>query len=681
MKQVQPYHYLVFLAGLFILAGLALFSLQLLPSAEGRSMPVDPLTQNTAGDLYDLWFTGVNLYDLSIDHNLTAILFSADNNKVSLLDRDRKLRWDKVFATAPLQAKLSSCGNYAVVGTAGGRLHFTTADQQFSWDDDGDPVELLAISPNGAWIAAFRSNEEQGYQYLELYSQAGELQWTVETGPVLNLYLSSEYLEQTNLYYTALEQEQPQIYAVSLDGRELWTKNNQMLAAVSRHGSRIAAIQENRLIVYDALGYELWSTALPIVPQTVLFNPQNYNRVLVYGSREEIGDNFFYFDLAEDLLWMKNIEDRSLFAFTADGRHIVTSSWRHYKEDYTQMKILDHDGLEINNWEVAMRVEHLLVSGHPTLAVIGGDDGYIDLVDLRTLIMLNGNGVSAAPLYRPVSAGISSGETKVTLFFNNESGNLVPVARVVSLTDNPLQAALDELVRGPARGSALYRTIPDKEARITAAYEPSTGRLTLDLSPEFLILNGEAQSLSAFNSLIYTVSASPGVEEILLTSEGELLEQFGQLNIEQPLKAHKWQKPLFVPSVSGNRYYLAIQELADGELAEADLRELLGQVIRSARTTMAIIPGDLAVIELREANEQLQISFNRSFKEMFKEEAEEKEIQQLTLFLDSIFLTVFRNSRAQRADILVNGESWAPPAGYPALGRFYRQPCYINPEF
>ncbi len=681
MKRVQPYQYVVFLAGLFILAGLALFSLQLLPSAEGRRLPVDPLTQNAAGDLYDLWFTGVNLYDLSIDHNLTAILFSADNNKVSLLDRERKLRWDKVFATAPLQAKLSSCGNYAVVGTAGGRLHFTTTDQQFSWDDEGDPVELVAISPNGAWIAAFRSNEEQGYHYLELYNQAGELQWTIETGPVLNLYLSSEYLEQTNLYYTALEQEQPQIYALSLDGRELWTQNDQRLAAVSRHGSRIAAIQGNRLIVYDALGYELWSTGLPIEPQTVLFNPQNYNRVLVYGSREEIGDNFFYFDLAEDLLWMKNIEDGSLFAFTADGRHIVTSSWRHYKEDYTQMKIFDHDGLEINNWEVAMRVEHLLVSGHPTLVVIGGDDGYIDLVDLRTLITLNGNGVTTAPLYSPVSAGISSGETKVTLFFNNESGNLVPVTRAVSLTDNPLQAALDELVRGPARGSALYRTITDKEARITAAYEPSTGRLTLDLSPEFLILNGEAQSLSAFNSLIYTVSASPGVEEILLVSEGDPLKQFGPLNLEQPIKAYKWQKPLFVPSISGNRYYLTIQEMADSELAEADLKELLEQAIRSARTTLAVIPADLAVIELREANEQLQVDFNRSFKEMFKEEADEKEIQQITLFLDSIFLTVFKNSQVQRADILVNGENWIPPSDFPALSRFYRQPCYINPEF
>ncbi len=681
MKRVQPYYYIVVLAGLFFLAGLTLFSLQLFLPAESRSMPVDPLTQNPAGDLYDLWFTRVKLYDLSIDHNLTAILFSADNNKVSLLDRERKLLWDKIFATVPLQAKLSSCGKYAVVGTSGGRLHYTTTDQQFSWDDEGDPVELLAISPNGVWVAAYRSNEEQGHLYLELYNQSGELRWTIETGPIINLHLSSEYLEQTNLYYTALEQGIPQVYSVSLDGRELWTKSNQVLAAVSRHDSRIAAIQENRLIVYDALGYELWSTGLPIKPQTVLFNPQNYNRILVYGIREDIGDNFFYFDLAEDLLWVKNIEDGSLFAFTADGRHILTSSWRHYKEDYTQMKIFDHDGLEINNWEVAMRVEHLLVSGHPTLAVIGGDDGYIDLVDLKAQIAINGNEVSTAPLYSPVSAGISSEETMVTLFFNDESGNLVPVTRAVSRTDNPLQAALDELVRGPARGSALYRTIHNKEARITSSYEPATGSLTLDLSPEFLVQNGEAQSLNAFNSLIYTVSSSPGVEEILLVSGENLLEQFGQLKLEQPIKAHRWQKPLYVPLISGNRYYLAIKDMADSEFATADLKELLGQAIRSARTTIAIIPGDLAVLELRETSEQLQINFNKAFRKMFKGDATEKEIQQIALFLDSIFLTAFKNSRVQRADILVNGEPWTPPAGYPALGRFYRQPSYINPEF
>jgi WD40 repeat protein len=682
MKRIQPYQYIVVMAGLFILAGLVLFSLQLFVPVEGNSMTVDPLIQSPGGDLYDLWFSEVELYDLSIDHNLTAIIFSSDNNAVNLLDRERKLKWDKLFATAPLQAKLSSCGNYAAIGTAGGRLHFTSTDQQFYWDDEGDPIDLLAISPNGSWVAAARSKPAQGSYYLELYSQSGELKWTLETGSIQNLFVSSEYLEQTNVYYTSEEQGQPQISAVGLDGRELWVRNNQSLVSVSRHGSRIAAVQGKRLIVYDALGYELWGTSLSIDAETVLFNPQNYNRVLVYGSREDVGDNnLFYFDLAEDLLWTKNVEDDSLVAFTADGRYIVTSSWRYYKEDYTQMKLLDHDGLEVNSWEVAMRVEHLLVSGHPTLVVIGGEDGYIDLVDLKPLISVDGNGGSSAPLYSPVTVGSLPDETKIILYFSDENSNLVPVTRSINATDNPIQAALDELIRGPARGSALYRTIPDKTASIMAEYDPNTGRLVLDLSPHFLTLNGETQSLKALQSIIRTASANLGVEEIYLTSEQETLEQFGQVVVEQPFPAHQWVKPLFVPAFSGNRYYLTIQEAETDDEGEADLQELLEQLLRAARTSLPLIPANLAVIDLIILNEQVSINLTRSFKEIFAESAGEKEKLQVALFFDALFLTVFKNSRSQRAEILVDGESWTPPDGYPALERFYRQPCYLNPEF
>jgi len=43
-------------------------------------------------------------------------------------------------------------------------------------------------------------------------------------------------------------------------------------------------------------------------------------------------------------------------------------------------------------------------------------------------------------------------------------------------------------------------------------------------------------------------------------------------------------------------------------------------------------------------------------------------------------MTVFENSPSQRVEILVNGESWSPPAGYPSTSRFLRQPYFVNPE-
>jgi len=680
MKRIQPYYYIVALAGLFLLAGVILFSLQLVPTAESTGITVDPQTNSQGEDLYDLWFTSMGIYDLSVDHALSAILFSADNNTVNLLDRDRKLRWEKVFATSPKQAKISSCGGYAVIGTDGGRIYFTSTDQQISWNNEGDPVNLLAISPSASWVVAARTSPGEESHHLDLFSQAGRLNWQIDTGIVRNLYISSEYLEQAYVYFTSVEDERPVIKAVSLEGQEMWSYQDQRLVAASRHGSRLAAVEDNRLIVYDSLGYALWSTALPFEVNKVMFNPRNYNRILVYGSREGAGENLYYFDMAEDLLWMKRIADGSLFSFTADGQHIITSSWRHYKEDFTQMILLDRDGFEINSWEVAMRVEHLAVTGHPHLVVVGGDDGYIDIIDLQPLLSsTNGNGLPETPLYSPVITGLQADQTRITLYFTDEKANLVPVSRLISLTENPLRAAMEELIRGPARGSSLYRTIPDKNVSIDVDYDNAEGALYLDLTPELVSFNGSIQSETALNSLLMTVSDFKGVEEIYLTEGREMLDTFGDLAIDLPLLPMQIRNPIYVPIVSGSRYYLVVREGAGDDPGEVMLESLLEQVLRNSRS-LTFVPSDTGLIDVKTSSEQIQINLNRAFMNIFPEAGGEAEKLQATLILDALFLTAFENDRRQRAEILVEGEYWAPPEGYPPLNRFYRQPFYINPE-
>jgi spore germination protein GerM len=473
--------------------------------------------------------------------------------------------------------------------------------------------------------------------------------------------------------------EVPVIKAVNVEGNEMWSREDQNLVAVSRHGSRLAAVQGSRLIVYDSLGYALWSTALPFEVKTVMFNPQNYNRILVYGSREGAGENLFYFDLAEDLLWMKRIADGSLFSFTADGQHIVTSSWRHYKEDYTQMILLNRDGSEINTWEVAMRVEHLVITGHPHLIVVAGEDGFIDLIDLQPLINSNYNGMSEAPIYNPVSTGLQTDQTRITLYFSDENANLVPVSRLISLTENPLRASLEELVRGPARGSSLYRTIPDKDVSIDVDFDNTEGCLYLDLSPDMLSFNGVIQSETALDSLVMTASEFKAVEEIYLTIDRVPLSRFGNLDLVLPLAPHRFKKPVFVPVLSGTRYYLVVREGSSTDSGNETLQNLLEQVLRSLRA-LQLVPNDTELLNARVTAEQVQINFSRSFTELFPDEALETDRLKAALLLDAVFLTAFENSRRQRAEILVEGTAWSPPEGYPSLNRFYRQPYFLNPE-
>ncbi len=679
MKRFQPYFYLVALALLFVLAGLVLFSMHLWPRSESVDVIIDPQIQDEGGSLYDLWFTGSRIYDLDVDHGLTGILMSAENNKVNLLDSDRKLIWDKAFSTAPRQAKISSCGNNVVIGTEGGRLLYMSTDQQFWWDDQGLAVKDIAVSPNASWVAVSRAESDEDVHYLELFNRDGEKKWSIESPPIKKIHLSSEYLEQANIFYTYWEEEQPSIAAVDIDGENLWIHEGQSLAAVSKHGSRMAALEGDRLVVYNLQGESLWETNLPFEAKNVKFNPQNYNRLLIYGSREGSGENLYYFDLTDDLLWSKRIADGSLFAFTPDGQNIVTSSWRHYREDYTRMSLINRDGTEINSWEVAMQVERLTVSGHPHLVLLGGQDGYIDLVDLKPLLAESENDIQKTPLYSPVTTTTRADEVWILLYFIDENNNLVPVSRSISSTDNPLRAALEELVRGPARGSALYRTIPDKELFIDIDFSSEGGRLELDLSPDLVEMSGSTQSEKAFKSLLNTVSSFSEVKEIYLISEGEPIEALGEgPALEQPLEPHRWKNPAYVPVMSGNRYYLSIEDLAKNN-ENPELKEILEHVIRRCRT-LPFVPSTLSLVDLKETPELVQVDLDGTARAVFPENAEEHEILRAALLLDALFLTVFENSATQRVEILIEGERWAPPAGYPSFSRFYRRPFFINPE-
>ncbi len=679
MKKVQPFYYIIALAALFMLAGVYVLVMQLIPAPEQTGITVEPQGPDEGGTLYDLWFSSAEIYDLSVDHNLTGILFSTDDKMISLMDQERKLRWDKGFSTAPKQAKLSSCGNYVVAGTDGGLLYFTSTDREFSWEKEGPPIEHVAIAPNANWVAATRVENEDNY-YVEFYDRDGELKWVLESGPVKNLYLTSEYLEQASVFYTHIQEDQPVFTAVNLEGEELWSYEGRRLAAVSRHGSRMVAADSKNLIVYDSQGQILWEEVLPFEPQTVMFNPQNYNRLLVYGNQEGAGENLYYYDLTDELLWNKRVADGSLFSFTADGQYIVASSWRHYREDYTQMKILDRQGMEVNNWEVAMRVEKLVKSGHPHLVVVAGEDGYIDLINLEPLLAETENDLATVPIYNPVSTEKRADVLKVLLHFIDENSNLVPVTRTINDPDDPIQAAVEELVRGPARGSALYRTIPQKDASIEVEFTEESGHLRLELPSELAELSGIAQSTTALDSLVLTVSYFSEVEEILLTVDGELLEEFGEdLAIEQPLRPHRWEKPVYMPVMSGNRYYLKVQEAAPENEEESDLQHLVEQTLLACRV-LPFVPSNLELIDLRISREQIQINLTDSFKRIIPEKAGEQEKLQVELMLDALFLTVFENSRAQRVEVLVDGEKWDSPAGYPSLGRFYHRPYYINPE-
>lgn len=679
MKRLQPYHLLIVLAALFIITGLAVFSLRFYSSTFKKGSPVEPKIQIDDNSLFELWFVNADIFDLSVDHNVTGILFGSSAKKVSLLDRERMLRWEKSFYTEPLQAKISACGNYLAVGTAGGNLFFMSTNQQVWWEKELlEPVYQVTMSANGKWVAAARGLPDQEEHTLELYSQSGDLIWGIDTGPVLKTYLVGEQADQGKIIFSQTQDESIVTTAVSLEGELLWSQEAVALAAISRTGNRLAAVQGGKMVISNYLGQPLWKTELPFNVEMVMFNPQNYN-ILAYGAGNGGIENFYYFSSEGNLLWMKRIADGSLFSFTADGRQIVTSSWMHYKDDFSQMLLFAENGVEVNRWEVAIRIEHLVVTGNRRYVVLGGEDGYIDVIDLETELSQGQDSVPALPFYNPVVVGSSGEQTGITLFFYDDS-YLVPVTRAISPTKSRIRAAVEELIRGPARESSLYRTIP-KDANIEVRFLEEKGQVYLDISsPELVQMAGSAQSIAALESLRYTLGRFPEVREIYLTVNNELIEIFGDgLALEQPLIPYRWRQPVFVPVRLGERYYLVPREARDLEIEQRDLEGLLQAVLRTYRA-FYFIPGDLRLIGVEEKPEAVTINLNSSLRMIFPEKGGDEERLQAALLLDALFLTAYENSGAKKIDILVEGEPWVQPQDYPDLSRNFYQPYYLNPE-
>ncbi len=677
MKQkIQPYYWLILLAVIFLAGGITLLGFRLFGFPLKSGTPVEPLVHSGENGMIDFWLAGADFIDLSADRNMTGILFSTSNNKVSLLDRKKRLLWEKSFSSEPLQAKLSSSGGYLAIGTKGGQLFFMSANQQMWWEKDGDtPINHVAISATGKWIAVSRGNPENEEHLLELYDQEGNLQWSMATGPLRQLFLSGEHIDQARIFYCSQRADETLLTAaVTLDGETEWEHEGENLVALSRSGNRIAVIREDRIVICNYLGDPLWSRILPFPLETALFNPLNYN-ILLYGKVDSSAKNLYYYSAEGALLWEERVPDGSLFAFTPDGRHLVTSSWKHYKEDFSEMILFNEEGNELQRWDVAMRVEHLLVTGNRRYIVVGGEDGFIEVIDLdEQLVKGENRAPSACPIYSPYTTG----SNLVTLYFS-DGEHLVPVTRQFSQTDSRIRAALEELIRGPARDSFLYRTFP-KEAVIEPRFNEDTGQLYLELSPEVAAMAGSAQSITALNSLRLTLSGFPEIKEIYLTRDGEPLQYFGDgLVLEQPLLQYRWKDPLFVPYRTGERYYLIPREAKDMEIEQRDLEGLLRAVLRSSRS-FYFVPSDLNLLGVTVEAGVVKINLNDALLPLFPEAGGKEEQLHAALLLDALFLTALENSSATRIEILVEGESWTPPEGYPSFIRTFSEPYFLNPE-
>lgn len=144
----------------------------------------------------------------------------------------------------------------------------------------------------------------------------------------------------------------------------------------------------------------------------------------------------------------------------------------------------------------------------------------------------------------PTITDLTSG-TKVCIYYSasGPAGDLlyfVPVTRQIPVTNDPMAAAVLELIEGPLSGSGLYGDVP-------AGTELRSIKLVgdvvhVDFSPGLLAYGGgHAAEQAMLGSLILTLTELPGVQGVKITVDGQppLLPE--GTDVSQPVA-----RPIFV---------------------------------------------------------------------------------------------------------------------------------------
>lgn len=123
---------------------------------------------------------------------------------------------------------------------------------------------------------------------------------------------------------------------------------------------------------------------------------------------------------------------------------------------------------------------------------------------------------------------------KITVYYADGQKNgevLQPVEMLVPKTASVARAVAENVINAPT-DLKLYSNLPAGTKVLGA--EVKEGVLTLDLSPEAAKVTGSASVQTMQASLVYSLTAVPGVQKVLVTVNGKTAI-FDQLEWSQPL--------------------------------------------------------------------------------------------------------------------------------------------------
>ncbi len=656
-----------------------------------EGIPIEPLVAGeyesiTEGDLVVRGrFAVVNpemtVYALDISSDGRRILFSSDACTVSLIDDQGRLQWDLALDNAPTSAALSSDGRFIAVGTDQGEIIFLRQDGREQWRTAVQgAIKKLEIAPGGENLAVSVQNEEEEH-LLYFYDAWGSRLHELQTSELKEIV----FLPRGNFAYLE-KQDGKSVVVLYQDGLPYWEEEVSQ-AAFAGNGRYVAVSAAGELHFLELTGetqpHTLWSKQLELEPSWMQLTEMG-GHVILYSGFSGSKSNLFVYDRLGKLTWEKRIPAGALMQASRFGERIVASSWQEYSEDFSKLLVLDIKGHILQDVEMASRIEKLALSGDGKVLGLASSDGDIFIFELPVLGSFPLERETAAAEngfhYSPAAREQPPGEMYVTLYFYDQDAlHLIPVNRPVQQNTAALKTAIDELIKGPRRGSNLLRTVP-KDSRIEVTREEDL--VYIDLPEDLDRAFGSVQATGIINSLLYTASQFSYVRGIKFLIEGEEADYFGTEGllideVLQPQTIGQEKDLIFVPYRSAGRYYLLPREsLQLGERSNIP-RDLVNAIVKESERFLPVKPG---LLEARLLPGEIVLDWDKTFQEIFPSDGSAADVALAHLFVDAVTLTLTSRFSPERLIFKVEGRSWNPPEKYPDLVQELTSPFYINPE-
>jgi hypothetical protein len=155
--------------------------------------------------------------------------------------------------------------------------------------------------------------------------------------------------------------------------------------------------------------------------------------------------------------------------------------------------------------------------------------------------------VTTAPADTTTTTGASDQVTVAAYFFMDDTGAtgrpgpfLVPVARNVPGSLDPVEASLGELFKGPTEAEAdsvpaITTAIPDNTLLLGMTF--TDGIATVDLSREFESGGGSFSMFGRLAQVVFTLTQFPGIDSVVFELDGEPVTVFSSegILIEAPV--------------------------------------------------------------------------------------------------------------------------------------------------